>query len=220
MKLAVVCAMEKERDLIVPLLDGASERGGVFSGRLGGNDITVTTSGIGKVNAAVTAVKLILSEHPDALISTGVAGGLGRGLSVLGVVASSEIAYHDVYCGPEGELGQVQGLPARFKADPALLTKAKAIDGVATGLFASGDQFVTGVAECDAIRAKLPDAISVDMESGALAQTCHVLGVPFISFRVISDIPGVENHFIKYSDFWENVSGRSFEVTKKFLESI
>lgn len=220
MKLAVICAMEKERDAIVPLLGGAVNRDGVFSGRLGGNDVVVTVSGIGKVNAAITATKLILSNRPDALISTGVAGGLDRNLSVLGVVASSEIAYHDVYCGPEGEAGQVQGLPARFKADPALLAKAKAIDGVTTGLFTSGDQFITGVAECDAIRAKFPDAVSVDMESGSLAQTCHVLGVPFISFRVISDIPGVENHFAQYTDFWTNVSGRSFEVTKKFLESI
>ena len=70
------------------------------------------------------------------------------------------------------------------------------------------------------IKATYPEALAVDMESGAIAQTCHLLGVPFLSFRIISDTPGAEGHFEQYNDFWGTMAQRSFGVTKLFLENL
>ena len=57
------------------------------------------------------------------------------------------------------------------------------------------------------------------MESGALAQTCHIHGVPFLSLRIISDRAG-ENHQAEYDDFWKTVADDSFEAVRRFLESL
>ena len=110
MKIGVLTAMTSEFEQLVKLLDGAvaCEKGGVdyMTGRLGGNDIVLRQCGIGKVNAAVGTAELIRSFSPDAVVSTGVAGGIDVSLGVMDVVVSSSIVYHDVWCGMGCEYGQ------------------------------------------------------------------------------------------------------------------
>jgi adenosylhomocysteine nucleosidase len=67
---------------------------------------------------------------------------------------------------------------------------------------------------------KFPDAMAVDMESCSIAQTCNVYNVPFISFRIISDVPLKDTDASQYYDFWERIAEGSFNVTRSFLESI
>lgn len=65
-----------------------------------------------------------------------------------------------------------------------------------------------------------PKAKAVDMESCSIAQTCHIYGVPFVSFRIISDIPLKDNKASQYFDFWARLAEKSFNVTKEFLKII
>ena len=65
-----------------------------------------------------------------------------------------------------------------------------------------------------------PDAMAVDMESAALAQICHLYKMPFLSFRVISDIPLKPNNEIDYQNFWSEMADESFGVTKELILSI
>ena len=115
MTIAIINAMHKEHEQLVALLkDVNTVQKGHFSfveGTLNGHRLVLMESGIGKVNAAIGAVELIQHCQPQALINTGVAGGIDAQLSVMDVVAGQRVAYHDVDCGPESELGQVQGLP-------------------------------------------------------------------------------------------------------------
>jgi adenosylhomocysteine nucleosidase len=65
-----------------------------------------------------------------------------------------------------------------------------------------------------------PEAKAVDMESCAIAQTCYINKVPFISFRVVSDMPLYDTDASQYHDFWATVAEHSFQVTKTFVESL
>ena len=65
-----------------------------------------------------------------------------------------------------------------------------------------------------------PEAKAVDMESAAIAQTCYKYGVPFISFRIISDIPLRDTNASQYHNFWDTIADNSFQVTKAFVESL
>ena len=65
-----------------------------------------------------------------------------------------------------------------------------------------------------------PEAKAVDMESAAIAQTCYMNKVDFISFRVISDMPLYDSDASQYHDFWATVAEHSFQVTKTFVESL
>ena len=191
--------------------------------------VRIEKCGIGKVNAALGAQRMIAEFQPDVIISSGCAGGNGDDVNVQDVVVSTELAYHDVYCGTaidnSTQYGQVQGLPARFPADEALLHAARQIntDGsprIVPGLIVTGDWFVDSREKMRDIIAHFPEAKAVDMESCAIAQTCYLNKVPFISFRVISDIPLRDTDASQYHDFWNTVADHSFQVTKTFIESI
>ena len=189
--------------------------------------VRVEKCGIGKVNAALGAQRMISEFGPDVIISSGCAGGNGEGVNVQDVVVSTELTYHDVYCGRAIDdstvFGQVQGLPARYQADPELLAQAKALDArvrIHPGLIVTGDWFVDSRAKAREILGHFPEAKAIDMESCAIAQTCHLCGVRFISFRVVSDLPLSDTDASQYHDFWDTVAAHSFQVTRSFVEQI
>ena len=192
--------------------------------------VRVEKCGIGKVNAALGAQRMITEFQPDIVISSGCAGGNGDDVNVQDVVVSTELVYHDVYCGTaidgSTQYGQVQGLPARYRADETLLRTAQSINiscsspRIIPGLIVTGDWFVDSREKMRDIIAHFPEAKAVDMESCAIAQTCYLNKVPFISFRVISDIPLRDTDASQYHDFWNTVADHSFQVTKTFVESI
>jgi len=193
------------------------------------SDVCIIKCGIGKVNAAFGAQRLINEFHPQVIISTGCAGGHGEGISIQDVVVSSELCYHDVYCGDAAGgtvFGQVQGLPARFQADPVLLQKAQQLSiansqlSIHAGLIVTGDWFVDSKDKMREIVGRFPECKAVDMESAAIAQTCLLNKVRFISFRVISDLPLVDTDASQYHDFWNTMADRSFQITKTFVESL
>ena len=231
MRIGVLTAMTSEFEQLVALLEGVTERveGGnrYLVGTLGGNELVLRQCGIGKVNAAVGTVELIRNFSPDAVVSTGVAGGIDTCLGVMDVVVSSSIVYHDVWCGMGCEYGQVQGMPAVFPAAENLWQTAMSLNaapGNATrihaGLICTGDQFITSRDELDKIKSNFPAGLAVDMESASIAQVCHIYGVPFVSFRIISDTPGVDNHTEQYENFWGEMANRSFGVTRMFLSAL
>ena len=190
-------------------------------GRMGANEIVLSRCGIGKVNAAVGTMRLIGEEGPDCIISSGVAGGIDRSLEVMDIVVAEETVYHDVWCGEGNEKGQVQGLPPRFESDARLCRAALHGSGknVKHGLTCTGDQFITSKEELAKIKSDFPEALAVDMESAAIAQVCHLQGVPFMSIRIVSDTPGATaDHFAQYKDFWKELSDRSFSNIQAILE--
>ena len=225
MKIGIIIAMDKEFRRISELLDGLKveiDGGRKFvTGRLGDNELVLHQCGIGKVNAAIGASEMIRRYNPDLMVSTGCAGGGRTDMEVMDIVASTELAYHDVYCGEamgKTVYGQVQGMPARYTSPSELVEKAKAVSPrVHAGLIVTGDWFVDSKEKMREIVGHFPEAAAVDMESAAIAQTCHIYGIPFISFRVISDIPLKDTNAAMYHDFWNTVADHSFETTKEFL---
>jgi len=223
MKIAIIVAMDKELVLLRPHIEKEStvEANGFtyYCGTMGGREVIVGKCGIGKVNAAIGAITLIDTFHPSMVVNTGVAGGTGAGnpsARVLDLVLASEIAYHDVWCGPGTVRGQAAGYPARFRCPlPGEIRRAL---GAREGLLASGDIFVDDPADLGRILALYPDAIAVDMESAAIAQVCALKDVPFVCLRVVSDTPGEGGNMAAYTDFWNAAPARTFESVEKLIQ--
>ena len=216
MKIGIIVAMDKELHQLQQLFSSS--------------DVLVQKCGIGKVNAALGAQRMINEFHPDCIISSGCAGGNGDDINIQDVIVSTELTYHDVYCGTAIDdttiYGQVQGLPARYPVDSYLLSKAESLElgtesfKLHSGLIVTGDWFVDTREKMREIIGHFPNAKAVDMESCAIAQTCYINKVPFISFRVISDIPLRDTDASQYHDFWNTIADNSFQVTKSFVEQL
>ena len=222
--------MDKEFAQLKTLLDDCRTERHHFKdfviGTLDGAEIILQQCGIGKVNSAIGAVEMIDCYQPDLVMSTGVAGGADVTLSPLDVVVAAECTYHDAYCGEEVARGQIMGQPARFVSPKALVDKALALSGVVdgikicSGLTVSGEWFVDSREKMRQILADFPDAVAVDMESCSIAQTCHIYQTPFISFRIISDVPLKDHKGAQYFDFWNRMAEGSFEITRHYLKAL
>ena len=239
-RIAIIVAMQSEFELVSHILENAEAReiegAKALVGELSGKQIILLKSGIGKVNAAMQVTSLIAEMHPDYIINSGVAGGIGEGMHQGDIVVGTECCYHDVWCG-EGAWGQVQGYPLKFPTNEHLLEAAErvvkdnsctdAIYCVSTtfnfqlGLICTGDQFISDLATLQGIKKNFPDGKAVDMESAAIAQVCYAKQVPFMSLRIVSDTPGMEkDNTTQYLDFFAEAPKMTFAVLRQLIETI
>ena len=231
-RIAIIVAMQSEFELVSHILENAveSEIEGAkcMMGMLYGKEIILLKSGIGKVNAAMQVTSLIAEMHPDYIINSGVAGGIGEGMHQGDIVVGTECCYHDVWCG-EGAWGQVQGYPLKFSASFELVNAMKAFNSqlstlnsqLVFGLICTGDQFISDLATLQGIKKNFPDGKAVDMESAAIAQVCYAKQVPFMSLRIVSDTPGMEkDNTTQYLDFFAEAPKMTFAVLRQLIETI
>lgn len=211
MKIGIIVAMDKE----------FAQLQKVF-----GNDsnIVLQKCGIGKVNAAIGATMMIEKHHPDVIISSGCAGGADPSLNVGDVVVAMETTYHDAYCGDNCAYGQIMGMPKRYELADKLIAIVQQFGSdchaITMGLTVSGDWFVDSREKMREIMQHFPEAKAVDMESCSIAQVCYTFGVPFVSFRIISDVPLKDHKAEMYFDFWDRLADGSFDVTHRFVERL
>ena len=200
------------------------------TGRLDGCEVVLVLARIGKVAAAITATLLIERFGAEAIIFTGVAGGLHRDVQVGDVVVARELLQHDLDASPLFPRHEVPLTGrSRFAADAdladalaaaahdALAVESQALSAswsalgiraprVHQGLVLSGDRFVATAAESQALRHELPDALAVEMEGAAVAQVCHDCDVPFAVLRAISDRADANAH-VDFRRFLADVAG-------------
>lgn len=226
MEIAVIVAMQKEMDSLSALLSDKKEEAyngfKYVTGKLGNKTLILHQSGMGKVNAAVGASELIRNYRPNYLISSGCAGGLESKLKVMDVIASKSTVYHDVLV---GEAGEGLEIVKPYESDAYMVKKVEDLSKVSEtlihiGQICTGDQFITDEEKLIAIKKKYPEGLAVDMESCAIAHTCKIYGVSFISFRIISDTIGSKFHIEEYNNFWTDMADHSFHVVKAYLESL
>lgn len=227
MKIGILAAMDKEVALLLPLLEEKKDvefDGRKASvGRIGDKEVCVMKCGIGKVNSALNAFRLIEGFHPDFVINSGVAGGADASMGVGSLLIATEAAYHDVWCGPGTDWGQIDGMPRRFAMDKDILTLCRALPGLEDaryGLICSGDRFISKVEEVDFIKSEFPDALACDMESASIAQACLDKKVPFAVVRVVSDTPGQADNISQYKDFWITAPEKTFKAVKTIIDNI
>jgi adenosylhomocysteine nucleosidase len=160
------------------------------------------------VAAAATASALIHVFGVDAIVFTGVAGGVHADVRVGDIVVGDALVQHDLDASPLFPRFEVPLLGiSRFAGDPLLgdalacacrrflleeQDTLRARFGLQPpclhrGLIVSGDQFVASLGAVNELREALPDALAVEMEGAALAQVCHEHGVRCAVVRTVSD---------------------------------
>jgi adenosylhomocysteine nucleosidase len=181
------------------------------TGTLNGRKVVIASSGVGKVNAAMTATLLIDHFRPKEVIFSGIAGAVNPELRPGDIVIAQKTAQHDLGT-LTAEGIQLRGArnpvdwernPVFFEADPQLVALAQeaakrvTLDKVRSGaeerkpsivkgIVVTGDVFVVSSAKKEELR-KSMKADAVEMEGAAVAQICRELAVPCLIIRSISD---------------------------------
>lgn len=227
MRIGILAAMDKEVALLRPMLENMEETEfdgrSAFVGYIGNHEVCVMKCGIGKVNSALNAFRMISHFHPHIVINSGVAGGADASMKVGSVLVATEAAYHDVWCGPGTEPGQMDGMPWRLPMDGRVVEACRRLqvsDMLRFGLICTGDKFISTPEEISNIKSVYPDALACDMESASIAHACRDCGVPFAVVRVVSDTPGQAENISQYKNFFSEAPEKTFRTVKGIIAAL
>ena len=230
MKIAILGAMDEEITLIRASLQNCQQQQfnhlTVYIGKLGEVEVALVKCGIGKVAAAVSTSVVIQHFAPDLVINTGSAGGFSSHLNIGDIVIATELRHHDADLTHFGyELGQNAGMPASVECDKNILehalNAATSLQGVQVqqGLICTGDSFVGSDEAAAIIKQNFPSACAVEMEGVAIAQSCHLLGVPFLVIRSLSDIAG-KTSTVSFETYLERAAKNSATLVMQTIAKL
>lgn len=229
--IAILGAMDAEIEKLLPEIQQRQihevSANTYYTGTIKGRSVVVARSGVGKVNAAITAYVLINHFNADSIIFTGIAGAADNTLNVADVVVSSALVQHDVDLTAFGApKGQLSGYDNRlFAADKTLVELAvKAANEVVgeervhEGIIATGDQFIADKAVVKMLQDEF-EAMAVEMEGAAVAQVTDMFEIPLVVIRTISDKADGSAHMV-YEEAKQVTADNSVAITLNMLARI
>ena len=196
-RFVILCPMAEEMDAVLAL--GRAEPQAPVLGfpaallTLRGREALVVRCGVGKVQSALVAQRVIDAYRPEALILTGVAGALAPDLRPGDAVIARDTVQHDLDVTALGfARGEVPFSGERFfPCAPELVDAAATAvvpHGLRIGRILTGDRFVTGADRaCHAYLREELHGDAVEMEGAAVGQVCARNAVPYVVIRTISD---------------------------------
>lgn len=175
-----------------------------IQGKLNGQDVVGAVSGVGKVNAARCAQIMVCRYNAEMIVNAGVGGSLCKGLGLGDLAVADSCVQYDMDMAAAGTpLGVIpwgkvsKEFPDGDEATAYLPCDAKMADCLVKaaeeagihcrrGVIATGDRFVADKKLNDFLKNTF-NAISCEMEGGAVAQVCRAAGIPCAVLRAISD---------------------------------
>eukprot|EP00301_Raphidiophrys_heterophryoidea_P014011 c21654_g1_i1.p1 GENE.c21654_g1_i1~~c21654_g1_i1.p1 ORF type:complete len:262 (-),score=56.85 c21654_g1_i1:55-804(-) len=177
----------------------------VTTGKLLGRDVVYAATNVGMVFASSLTTLLISQFNAQAVIFTGVCGGLKENVNVGDVVIVRRSINYDMNCTglhfPHDptfahKRGQLPFLNwHEYEADPTLYNLAVASSHAShttfhkDGLLVTGSEFVTNDRK-NALKdlwLEIGDPHAVEMECAAVAQISRAFRVPFVALQAVSD---------------------------------
>ena len=171
-------------------------------------DWDVIYTGVGKVNATMTLVDRLTDYNyvkPDLVINYGTAGS--RKIKKKTLVDCTKFVQRDM---DVTGLGFLRG-ETPFEQDPPVIIQPQNIDFNPIGRNAT-----CGTGDCFVEDKSQYYGEVVDMEAYALAKVCYNYGIPFISFKYITDGADEQAH----EDWEANLADGIVEFQKKVLDKL
>lgn len=228
----IIGAMPEEvealRNIMTDVMEENIGRKVFYTGLIAGKSVVLTCSGIGKVSAATATSVLIVKYHCDAIINTGVAGGL-QDTAPLDLVISTATTQHDFDLTIFGyKPGQVPSFEPEIKACPELTKVAFEVAqklgaeynfNSHLGLIVSGDKFIAGAQERAHIDKIFPAAKATEMEGAAIGEASTIFNVPYVVIRSISDNADPKAN-MTFEEVLPLATRNSQEIVKRMMEAL
>ena len=229
--IGIIGAMEEEVAILKEKMSDVTvlEKAGMefFKGILGGRQVVVVRSGIGKVNAGICTQILADMFQVNAVINTGIAGSLKTEINIGDIVLSTDTMQHDVDAREFGyEIGQVPRMDTKtFPADETLRAVALQVCRqvnpeiqVFEGRVASGDQFVADKETKNKIIANT-QAYCTEMEGAAIGQAAYLNKIPYLVIRAISDKADDSAH-VDYPTFEREAIRHTVNLVENMMQAL
>ena len=197
---AVLAALDIEAATLasnLPRSDATSPNLSIWEGVLESEPVVLVVTGVGKVAAAMAAQFVCDAHRPQALISVGLAGGIGEPGERGRLIVATGAGQHDFDARPlTNKKGEVPGLGVTTLHSDHVVTERLRIAAlkvveraqiVVSGMVLTGDQIVTSRDVRDRLLKDFPDGTCFDMETAAVAQVAHQNQVPWGALRITSD---------------------------------
>lgn len=231
--LGILCALPDERELLLAALRDPVSRSAAgleaWTGQLDDREVALASSGVGKVNAAITATLLVERLGCRALVLSGVAGGLSTRLGIGDLVVAERLI--DVDYGRLTDEGCTVYQPGRLPLpgvapDPgyrlpselARAVRASIAESGTTatlGTIISGDAFLASARIRDELAARW-SAVAIEMEGAAICGVAERLGIPWLIVRALSDRAG-EDSVHDFAAFVAEASAASAGLVRTLL---
>lgn len=223
--IGIIGAMPEEVSQLIGAMEQAEKKTmanmDFYDGMLWGKKAVVVKSGIGKVNMAACTQILASVYGVDALINTGVAGGLYGPINIGDIVLSEDTIQHDMDATGFGyELGMIPQMDQSvFHGDQALIAMAKEACeevnpeiSVYVGRVVSGDQFISSNEKKQYLIDQF-GGYCAEMEGAAMAQVAYLNQIPFVVIRAISD-KADNSATMSYNEFEEQAIVHTVRLLK------
>lgn len=235
--IGLLTAIPQEHGAVEELMANRTDEKGLTFGEIDGVSVCLGMTGIGKVNAAVSATQMCERASPSLLVFTGVAGGLDPGLDIGDVVIGETLIQHDAgVLGDDGiatyQAGHIPFFNPTdefgFHPSGRLLDAVRqAVTNASSDLIAgritfgtilTGDQFL----ESERERRRLWERFSaqaIEMEGAAVAQVAARYGLDHLAIRTLSDRAG-DNSSVDFAGFLDRVAKQTVAVLRLVLTAL
>jgi len=197
-----------------------------YRGTIDNKDVVVAKMGVGKVMAALVTQHVIDVYKPEAIIVTGLAGGLSHNLEIGDTLVAEDCVQHDLNAISLGfKRGEIPYSPYRIlscdkKLVELALRCAPESGKVVKGRILTGDQFITN-RSLKSLQYLYDDLAgdAVEMEGAAVGLVATVNRVPFLLVRAISDKADSYAH-IDFKSFLPRASRNSLHFVRFILRGL
>ncbi len=207
--IAVLCAMEEERDAFLRLMEDVERQDSetiyyhqkvldneYYVGRINGKDVVLGRCGVGMIYATINTMLMIQKFDPELLINCGVAGSLNENIHVGDIVVANRTA--DWRMDVPGWERSINSDKFSFSCDDRVLEIVSDNENVNIGAIISANEFIKDEDQLKIIREYYPEAMAGEMEGAAVANTCYAFGKKCSIIRSISDETLVKNGFEQF----------------------
>lgn len=232
--IGLLTALPQEHHAVEALMRNRVLADGFTFGDIDGRAVCLGMTGIGKVNAAVSATRMCERTSPSILVFTGVAGGLDPSLDIGDVVIGETLIQHDAgvlgdegiatyqaghipFFNPTDELGF--RTPDRLRDSARRVLSDAPEDLIAGrivfGTILTGDQFLESERERQRLWERF-SAQAIEMEGAAVAQVAASYDLDHLAIRTLSDRAG-QTSSVDFSEFLDRVAHQTVAVLRLLL---
>ena len=229
-KIWIIWAMQEEIDYLIESMKSMKQKEQFFIWTIWEYEVVLVKSWIWKVNAALTAQRLVSEFHVEMIINTWIAWAMLNGLNVLDFVVSKDAVYHDFDATGFGykvtEIPQmdISCFPWNAERNEKIIKcfeknqNSDLFNGhkIIEGRIASWDQFIADKEKKKNI-ISICDPACVEMEWAAIAHVCRCNKIPFVIIRCMSDC--ADDNWMQNYEFNDKLAAKmSATLVKEVLE--